>query len=236
MNEPFVKVPHWVSDFLETADMNMTQNRIFQVVLRQTFGFHQKSAPFSQSFLAKRTTCNQRQIARELKDLVQRRILLQFYKDGKRHLCINPALANEVHNQTPQDENSYDSLDTPDHDSSDIGRYDSSDIQIKKELKKEVKEKHYITLTSDAHIFIKIYLKHFEKMMKKKHPRISAANYAFIENQIDHLVSFDIDEAVWEEQVKYHLNNLPKNNNGSILPFLKASHRYFEVGVYDQFN
>ena len=49
------------------------------------------------------------------------------------------------------------------------------------------------------------------------------------------MISFDIDKKEWEKQAVYHLNHLPKNNNGSILPFLKASHRYFEVGVYDQF-
>lgn len=96
--------------------------------------------------------------------------------------------------------------------------------------------KTYITLTSDAHRFIEIYLKHFKQVMNKDHPRVLDRNYSFILNQIEHLTDYDITDDEWEKWVEYHLDNLSEKNNGSILPFLKASHRYFEVGVYDQFD
>ncbi|MEK5166238.1 replication protein [Paenibacillus sp. FSL R5-0527] len=225
--ENYVKVPHWLMDYLKTADLNMTQFRILHAVIRHTFGYHKTWNQFSLAFLSEQTGCNKRQVTRELGKLIEQNILTERYdEDGRRLLKISASLKNDK---------GSDSLDTTGSDSLDTRSSDSSVTHIKKEIKKDSKERIYITLTSDDHQYIKIYLKQFEKVMKKKHPRVSAANYAFIENQIDHLISFDIDEAAWEEQVKYHLNNLPKNNNGSILPFLKASHRYFEVGVYDQF-
>lgn len=100
-----------------------------------------------------------------------------------------------------------------------------------KELIEE--ELYYIALESDDH-FINIYLNHLSQK-KKKHPRVTEEQREWIINQIEHLREYEVTAADWEEQVKDHFEHLPKNNNGNIIAFLHASHRRFDIGMYDQF-
>lgn len=211
LNEPFVRVPHWLMDYLKTADLNMTQFRILHAVIRHTFGYHKTWNQFSLAFLSEQTNCNKRQVTRELGKLIEQNILTERYdEDGRRLLKISASLKTDKGS-------------------------DSLDTHIKKEVKKDSKERIYIALTSDEHIFIKIYLKHFKRNMKKQHMRVSVEDHQWIMNQIEHLTSYDISEQEWEEQVIDHFNTLHKDNNGNIIAFLHASQRRFEVGMYDQF-
>lgn len=225
MSELFVKEPHWITDFLEQSDMNMTQARIFHVVKRLTFGFHKDHAWCTQSFLSLRTGCNQRQVARELKRMVDRGILLEWFEGKNRCLKINPKLKELF---------SYDSLDIPSYDSLDIVDYDSLDTHIKKDIKeKDIKETIYIILPNDV-AFINIYLKYFKKKKRRTHPRVTEDQLGYINNQIEHMQSFDLSEEDWEEGIKEHFDDLPAKNNGNIIAFLKASHRYYEIAQYDR--
>lgn len=91
----------------------------------------------------------------------------------------------------------------------------------------------YITL-SNEYEFIGIYLKYFRLKKNKQHMRITEVQRDWIYNQIDHLRSYDVTIDQWEEQVRDHFEQLPKSNNGNIIAFLHASHRWFDVGLYDQ--
>lgn len=209
-----------------TAELNMTQSRIFNAVVRYTFGYNKQEGWLSLDYLSQLTRCDKRQVRRELKRMIDRQIILERKEDKKRHLRINPKLKNQIE----------DSLDPYVEDSLDLYKEDSLDPYIKKDIKEiKDKEKYYIDLTIDDSDFINIYLNYFSEKMKKKHPRVSEDNYAFVINQIEHLKSFDVTEENWKEQVVDHFTVLPKSNNGSIVAFLHASHRYFEVHMYNQF-
>ncbi|MEK5477595.1 hypothetical protein NYE70_11680 [Paenibacillus sp. FSL R5-0407] len=95
--------------------------------------------------------------------------------------------------------------------------------------------KRYIALKRDDDPYIKTYLKYLSQKKKKQHVEVTEEQREWIINQIEHLRSYEVSAADWEEQVKDHFEHLPKNNNGNIIAFLHASHRRFDVGMYDQF-
>lgn len=92
-----------------------------------------------------------------------------------------------------------------------------------------VSEKRLHALTGEND-FLDFYLKTHEHFLGKKHVRVTDEQ----ENYINHCISeirdtYDIELETWQEEVVSHFENLPKRNNGNILAFLKASHRYFEI-------
>lgn len=92
--------------------------------------------------------------------------------------------------------------------------------------------KELFTLLQDNNDeYISFYLRVFENHKHRKHMRVSKESYDYILTAIGILRSSDIDYDEWRQQVVNHFNNLPKSNNGNILAFLKASHRYFEIDV-----
>ena len=92
-----------------------------------------------------------------------------------------------------------------------------------------VSEKRLHALTGE-NVFLDFYLKTHEHFLGKKHVRVTDEQ----ENYINHCISeirdtYDIELETWQEEVVSHFENLPESNNGNILAFLKASHRYFEI-------
>lgn len=98
------------------------------------------------------------------------------------------------------------------------------------------KDKRYIDLSIDDHIFLEIYNNHFIKTKNKPHMQVSEEHHEFIMNQIYHLESYDVTEEAWEEAVKEHFAKLPQGNDGNIVPFLYASYRNFEVQLHNAFD
>jgi hypothetical protein len=92
----------------------------------------------------------------------------------------------------------------------------------------------YIALKNTDDLYIKTYTKYFALYKNKQHMRVKDTDYEWIINQIEHLRSYEVSIQDWEQQVKDHFDNLPINNNGNIIAFLHASHRRFDVGMYDQ--
>lgn len=92
----------------------------------------------------------------------------------------------------------------------------------------------YLTL-KDEDEYIKTYLKYFRQKKNKQHMRVTTEQREWIINQIEHLRSYEVTAADWEEQVREHFENLPKKNNGNIIAFLHASQRRFDIGIHDQF-
>lgn len=88
--ENFTKVPNHLQDWLMTAKLNMTQFRIVHAIIRHTYGYHRTWAHISLMFLSEKTGCIKRQVTRELKKLIDAKIIIERYEDDKRLLRINP--------------------------------------------------------------------------------------------------------------------------------------------------
>ena len=107
-------------------------------------------------------------------------------------------------------------------------------LKISKELKDNNKtdNKRYILLDIEGNKHIKVYNHHFKKRYGKDHMAVSEENLVFIEDRVES-IRRNSDFEDWEERVEEHFNNLPKGNNGSILPFLYASYRFFNVNEFN---
>lgn len=213
MNELYVQVPHRIQEYLITAKLNMTQFRIFNAVVRYTYGFHEEWRHLSFSFLSEKTKCNERQIKRELKAMLEQGILTERMHNGKRELRVNPLLGG-------------DSLDTGKGDSSDTSNSDSIDTHIKKVIKEKDK-KTYTVFPDGEHEFLYLYHQNFKKKFGKPHMRVSEEQLQRIWNFIDQLNECDMDRESFEQAVKDYFENLPENNNGNFLAFIQAARRFF---------
>jgi len=78
-------------------------------------------------------------------------------------------------------------------------------------------------------IFLSCYLQEYHSKFCKQHPKVTNEQKAYINKSIRLLKEYDIEYYTWARAVGKHFNNLPKSNNGNILAFLRASHRYFEI-------
>ncbi|MNW43604.1 hypothetical protein D3C74_208090 [compost metagenome] len=95
--------------------------------------------------------------------------------------------------------------------------------------------KRYLSLKREDDSYIETYLKYFSLKKNKQHVEVTEEQREWIINQIEHLREYEVTAADWEEQVRDHFDHLPKSNNGNIIAFLHASHRRFDIGMYDQF-
>lgn len=87
---------------------------------------------------------------------------------------------------------------------------------------------HHLNELNDEYVFS--YLEIMDQY-GYKHKRVTTDNMQYIINAIETIRSYDIDIKEWIEAVNEHFNNLPKNNDGDIMAFLKASFRYFEIDL-----
>ena len=96
-----------------------------------------------------------------------------------------------------------------------------------KESISEKEQPLYIVPNND--VFIDFYLRAFKHYFNADHVRVSRENLIYIQRTIEIFHDRDIELDEWQEKVVEHLENLPDSNNGSIVAFLKASFRYFEI-------
>lgn len=89
----FVKVPHGIQNYLMFADLNATQNKIFNAVVRYTYGFNSEWCRLSLSVLSVLTKSDKRQVTRELKKMLDDNVLLEKKVGRNRELRINPAVS-----------------------------------------------------------------------------------------------------------------------------------------------
>lgn len=117
----------------------------------------------------------------------------------------------------------------------DMHHHSAHDAPNKELNYKELEEKElsHTFLPKSAHVFIEIYIKHFERRKRKKHPKVTYEKVQHVLNQIEYLESFDVLDGEWEEKVIEHFDNLPDKNNGNILAFIEASQRHFEIPMYN---
>lgn len=216
MDELYVQVPHRIQDYLMTAKLNMTQFRIFNAVVRYTHGYQEEWRQLSFSFLSEKTKCNERQVKRELKVMLEQGVLIERTYNGKRELRVNPLLRG-------------DSSDTSTSDSLDTGRGDSLDTHIKKDIKEIYKENIYFSFPTEEHVFLEIYNSIYKRKFNRDHPKITADQLNRIMDNILEIESNDIDEEQFEEAAENHFDNLPESNDGKIFAFLHGWRRHFEI-------
>lgn len=91
----YTKVANEILEVLALQPLSGTQWRILMVIFRYTYGFNRKEHSFSINFLIKAMglkNTQYKQVCRELKRLVDMRILVEVEKPGKnnsRRLCFN---------------------------------------------------------------------------------------------------------------------------------------------------
>ncbi len=72
----YTGIANEILDKLAETQLNGTQFRIVMVVFRNTYGFRRKEHELSETFLSKATGIHRQQIKRELRELIDRKILI----------------------------------------------------------------------------------------------------------------------------------------------------------------
>lgn len=90
MRDNFTMIPNSVQDASIRVKLNGTQHRILEAVKRRTYGFHEKQAKLSLSFLSDMIGADKQDIAKALKEMEDRRIICQQVRNGApRFIWIN---------------------------------------------------------------------------------------------------------------------------------------------------
>ena len=86
----YTRIANEILEALAKIKLTPTAYRLIVVIWRYTYGFNRKSADLSLSFLSAATSCDKRQIQRELKRLEEQHIILQTIVSGvKRTITFN---------------------------------------------------------------------------------------------------------------------------------------------------
>jgi len=80
LKEKYIKIPNELFETLAKADLNGSQRRIIDVVIRFTFGFKRDKHNISITFISRATNLTTRQIKRELNRLINRNIITVYRK------------------------------------------------------------------------------------------------------------------------------------------------------------
>jgi len=78
----YTPIANEILEAMAQIKLSPTQYRILFIVWRYTYGFNRKEHELSLSFLAKATRCDKRNIQRDLKNLEERKIIIQQIKSG----------------------------------------------------------------------------------------------------------------------------------------------------------
>jgi phage replication O-like protein O len=141
----FTPIANELIEQLYKLPLNGTQFRIILVVFRYTYGFNRKEHELSETFIATALTTHKRQIQRELRSLIDMKVLnvvKQATFNSSRVVSFNKyydrwLISRQVTNKTPDDKNvphTGDGLDT-----SRGGQLVTQEIQIKDNIK-EIEE------------------------------------------------------------------------------------------------
>ena len=76
MNKNFTQVPNAVLEQTYKSNLNGSQIRILLFVLRYTSGFHREYHDFSIKYVSKGTKLSDRQVQRELSNLINRNMII----------------------------------------------------------------------------------------------------------------------------------------------------------------
>jgi phage replication O-like protein O len=204
----YTAIANGIMDVLAKTPLNGTQRRILDVIFRYTYGFNRKEHELSESFIAKATGINKRQIQRELSELLRLNIVT-IAKEAtwteSRKLKFNKYHQSwQVTKKTPPDEldtHTVDELDTSTGD-----ELDTQEIQTKDNIKNKGK--------------FEIALDDFKKMRKLIKKPMTERAVTMLLNKLDKLA--DTEErkiAILEQSILncwqdiYELKNKPEVKN-----------------------
>ena len=91
-------------------------------------------------------------------------------------------------------------------------------------------EKTYIHL-SPKDEYVKNYLNYYNMTFNKSHPRVTPEQLGEINHAVNILEEVELDMNDYIDAVWNHFSNLPPNNNGNILAFIKTFKRYFDIDL-----
>jgi len=74
----YTPIANEIMEVIAKTKLNGTQFRILMIIWRSTYGWDKKSHELSESFIAKATGINAKQIAREIRELFERSILIEI--------------------------------------------------------------------------------------------------------------------------------------------------------------
>jgi DNA-binding transcriptional ArsR family regulator len=95
----------------------------------------------------------------------------------------------------------------------------------------EINETESIHLEDVKEKYLSCYINEYRSKFGKDHPRVTEDQIIYIEQSIKSIKEYDVQYYTWAKTIKTYFNNLPADNNGNILAFLKASYRFFEVNL-----
>lgn len=123
----FTRIANEILERISTVPLNGTQFRILMVIWRYTYGFNRKEHELSQAFIAEASGLSERQVRRELKRLVEMKIINVVKEatfSSARVLAFNKYFDNwQVTNQTTVDE-----IDPSPEDKLDLSTEDKLDL------------------------------------------------------------------------------------------------------------
>jgi phage replication O-like protein O len=76
----YTRIANKILDALAQTKLNGTQLRILNVIIRNTYGYNKKTASLSDTFISKATGIHQKQVNREVNNLVEMAIVIVEYK------------------------------------------------------------------------------------------------------------------------------------------------------------
>lgn len=91
----FTRFPNSIYDFILAKDLTATQLKILLAVIRNTYGWDVEYCKLSLSKLEEITNCSRRQIMRDIKKLIDDKMLLDVYQGRDRLLKFNEAIIKQ---------------------------------------------------------------------------------------------------------------------------------------------
>jgi len=178
--------------------------------------------------------------------------LIKHHKDGKDSIksAIKELVSNGYMTRVRQrDKNGmwrgyeYTIYETPNHNGlsnnglTNVGKSASTNKELKPSIK-ELSTKNILHVLSESEYesdtsktFLKYYKQAIINNKGKEHCKVSENNQARIQANLKQLEDEGITAERWIDEVDIHFRDLKANNNGSIIPFLKASMRYFDINL-----
>ncbi|WP_213997014.1 replication protein [Tepidanaerobacter syntrophicus] len=114
----YTRIANEILERISTMPLNGTQFRILMVIWRYTYGFNRKEHELSQNFIAEASSLSERQVRRELKRLVEMKIINVVKEatfSSARVLAFNKYFDTWRINQTTEDKLDHSTEDKLDH-------------------------------------------------------------------------------------------------------------------------
>lgn len=124
----YTTIANEILEQIARIKLSPTQYRLIFIIWRYTYGFKRKEHDLSLSFLSQATGCDKRQIQRELKELEERKVIIQKVTSGKgRKLSFNKYYS-QWDGKTAIGQTTIGQIDNGEIDNTTIGEIDNTTI------------------------------------------------------------------------------------------------------------